>query len=118
MTDKFRDVHTYDTKLIGIFNDSKREIVSQSKIDKLKDMLSLHAKHMYVSILNEPTNKNFDNTNGVNAQDVLMDIISRIDLEETSMIKLLDEQLSDAALLGGCPQGRATRLLQIWSIFN
>lgn len=117
MTDKFTDVHTFDTKLIGLFNDSKREIVSQSKIDKLKDMLSLHAKHMYVSILNEPQNKNYDGTNKINAQNVLIDIISRINLEEQSMVKLLDEQLSDAALLGGCPQGRSTRLLQIWSIF-
>ena len=53
----------------------------------------------------------FDNANGFNTSDVFATLLSR--KLTADIVGLLEEQLVDMLMLGPCPQGRSTRLLQI-----
>lgn len=108
----FRDVHVYDGKL----NTSSIPISKYSKLEK-QTMLSKitfilkdeRSKQMASLLLNET--ENYDNANQVNTSDIFATILSR--RMTVDILELLNEQLMDNFMLGQCPQGRTTRLLQI-----
>lgn len=108
----FRDVHVYDGKLntgsisvLKISNLEKQTMLSKV-ISILKDERS---KRMALLLLNETDN--YDNANKLNTSDIFATILSR--RMTIDIFSLLDEQLMDNFMLGQCPQGRSTRLLQI-----
>lgn len=108
----FRDVHTYDGKLttpsfnILKFSNSDKTVLASKIISMLKDERS---KRMAFIIMNETND--FDNANGFNTSDVFATLLSR--KLTADIVGLLEEQLVDMLMLGPCPQGRSTRLLQI-----
>ena len=113
MNTTFIDVHTFDgtwgnnyIKINDLNNDEKGSLITDFK-NKLKNPV---AKHMINIIMNSSIG-NYDNANETNVVDILTDIL----LKDTSgIIDYIEEQLIDCFMLGQCPQGRTTRLYQIW----
>jgi hypothetical protein len=61
---------------------------------------------------------NFDPVNGLYADDILADICAKtLKLDESTRLdvyRLILEQMNDMYTTGQCPQGRTTRLYQVW----
>ncbi len=114
-----KDVHEYDSKLLNVFNvttiintDEKINIIKKF-LDK-KIITNNNSINMINLMLND-TNNNFQKENNVNCLDILVDIILNKNYKDT--LHLFEEQLSDI-MLGTCPSGRVTRLLQYWIILE
>jgi hypothetical protein len=114
------NVHEFDTQLKYIpqnnFSvDQKRKMFEEFK----STMLDLNVEKNCISgldliIFGLDNNSNYDDKNNCDASDILSDILSK---NYTELIFLISEQLGDMYILGRCPQGRTTRLLQIWNMF-
>jgi len=59
---------------------------------------------------------NYDHTNGVYADDILVIIIDKL-TNSPELLPILTEQLHDIVASGTCAQGRCIRLLQILNVF-
>lgn len=128
MSHQLINVHVFDTHLTDIY-DSKQE-TSRDNTTKMelfsnvkKQLKRPKAKQMLDVIVNDmrhhsgnTTTPNYDPSNKVNCTDILAAILSRDD--HLFVIPLLDEQLEDMYNLGQCPQGRSTRLIQLYVLFN
>jgi hypothetical protein len=112
MSHQFIDVHTFDGKLVGLFQDHSYTVSDISKISDIKDRLRGISKSIYDEILRGGSG-NYDPLNNLDARNMLMYIIENIELDNSGIIAILDEQLADIVELGSCPQGRTTRLLQV-----
>lgn len=117
----FRDVHVYDGQLQNIFTQTlTREVNEDDIVEHVNDILdklkSQEAKNCVNLILSQTGN--IDNANNVNAFDVLIEVCLLLHemKESEDVLNLLDEQLADCYMLGQCPQGRTTRLIQIYQI--
>lgn len=113
------ETHYYDGKLIDLYT-----FILAERVELLKDLrdrfrevllslnskLSLVAYNVLVILINSiGTGSNFDNTNNINGDDLLLICSSLVDNED--FILLLNSQLEE--MTGGmCPQGRVDRLLQ------
>ena len=86
----FKNVHIYDGLL-------KNQYAKDMVTIMLSDFL-MHA--------------NKDDKNNIDWSNLFADIMHHKGLNDIFIF--LEEQLSDARLLGPCAQGRTTRLLQIW----
>jgi len=121
------DVHEFDGKLADV------------KVPPISDRVKKAAYDMYEFVLNNdeklkkaPFYKdamegfklirdggigaNYDSSNNKHAEDIFTHIIALTAKSEdsTNILYTLSEQLADMAQLGRCPQGRCTRLLQIY----
>lgn len=120
-----QDTHSYDGHLkdrlvnvtsttatkndkINSFNDLK------NKIGSITSPLVVTALKAIDLIINSIGTSNYDPTNNVHADDLLYLIIDK--LKDPSIDVLMDViiQLSDIITSGPCPQGRCTRLAQIY----
>lgn len=110
---RFRDVHCYDGKLTSPPDIHIRHFEMNEKQElfkKLNFILSNpRACWMVSRMLSE--HDMFDPSNKMTPSDILATILTR--RMTIDILGLLEEQLSDIALLGQCPQGRSTRLIQI-----
>ena len=110
---RFRDVHCYDGKLTSPPDIHIRHFEMNEKQElfkKLNFILSNpRASWMVSRMLSE--HDMFDPSNKMTPSDILATILTR--RMTIDILGLLEEQLSDIALLGQCPQGRSTRLIQI-----
>lgn len=108
----FRDVHVYDGKLsqpsiqIFKFSNLDKQTMSSKIVSILNDQ---RAKIMATKLLSETNN--FDGANNFNTSDIFATVLSR--RMTIDILQLLEEQLVDILMLGQCPQGRTTRMLQI-----
>ena len=115
------NVHEFDTQLKyipkNIFaNEQKKEMFEKFK----SEMVDLNVEQNCISgleliISGLDNNTNYDDKNNCDASDILADILSK-DYSELTL--LICEQIGDMYFLGRCPQGRTTRLLQIWNMFG
>lgn len=117
---RYRDVHSYDGTLTGKWKDCRRSVQYKSqRLSLLGDLLiDPHAKLMLTLFRNhaEAGGGVDDTSNGIDSSALLVEILSQkltIDIYQ-----LLEEQLRDNYLLGACPQGRSTRLLQIYDLLQ
>lgn len=115
------DVHTFDCKLKDVFKPDKMYDINTKNtlFLKLKTLLTnqnaLDCLQTIINDLNQNNGQNYDNKNNVDCTDILASIFDYINNENNNDIFiLLEEQLSDTKLLGICPQGRTTRLIQLW----
>jgi len=121
MSNKFIDVHTFDGKLKGIFHQTKIYSKEEKKesfmnlIQKLVKTSAIEAVHTIINDLSNEKGNNFQSENDLDASNILMEILTCID--NSDVIKMLEEQLVDTKNLGICNSGRVTRLLQIWIAF-
>lgn len=110
---RFRDVHCYDGKLTSPPDIHIRHFEMAEKQElfkKLNFILSNpRASWMVSRMLSE--HDMFDPSNKMTPSDILATILTR--RMTIDILGLLEEQLADIALLGQCPQGRSTRLIQI-----
>lgn len=119
------NVHVYDTHLSSVYDHKSEEKISRADKNQLFTDLNTKlsrpaAKQMVDIISNDMKNAddtgrqslNYDPSNNINCTDVLASIL--IKSNNTDLISLLDEQLEDMYNLGRCPQGRSTRLLQLY----
>ncbi len=121
------NVHKFDTHLAGIFdhkNETKYDVNNKIKLFTAVKyrMKREKARAMIDVIINDmkhsngtKTSKNYDASNKVNCTDILASILNKADHE--FVIPVLDEQLEDMYNLGQCPQGRTTRLIQLYNLF-
>jgi hypothetical protein len=114
------DVHTFDGSLKNRFKPQFTSRLSKEEaIERINQVLSSikdpTAKKCTELILQD-TKGNEDHTNQLNALDLLFEVFILVSLthREKDLMQLLEEQLKDCYLLGQCPQGRTTRLFQIW----
>lgn len=111
-SNQYRDVHSYDGKLVSppeinirLFDYSEKEIL----FNKLNSILiNPRASWMVSKMLQE--HELIDYANKIKPSDLLATILTR--RFSIDVFLLLEEQLADIALLGQCPQGRSTRLIQ------
>lgn len=114
-------VHIFDGKLQGIFKPSKLYSVDEKKeafthlIEKLNNQSAKMMVKIMITNLSTEKGPNYQQINNLDSSDILMDLIQCID--NTDVLKGLNEQLADIRNLGFCPSGRTTRLLQLWSAF-
>lgn len=121
MSNNFINVHEFDGKLNGFFKTTRiysikeKNIKFSEFIKKLSNPYSIKAVQSIISDLDKSKGDNFQAENNVDASDILICLLY---LDKPDLIKNLNEQLEDIYLLGKCPSGRVTRLLQLWLAFN
>lgn len=130
MNSNFIDVHTFD----GKWNHNIQTRFTREQKYKLFGWLVCGLSRIGVDrntingikliIDNIQLPGNYDNRNNVYADDILAEICSiLIDKREqengdvllVDTLKNIAEQIKDMYLLGQCPQGRSTRLIQIYN---
>lgn len=117
-----QDIHVYDGKLKNIFSntypDSSKKKLFDDFIDEMnhtmfqRKIFSVQAVIMITNDLIVQRGPNFDPLIGVDASDILADILIRKNYKES--LEYFQEQLADIQQLGHCSQGRVTRLLSYW----
>lgn len=125
------DVHTYDGQL------PRMDIKEFKTFDKKENFAKLHKiiiehKHLDNKIKQFSTkavqiimddidkNNNYSGSDLQRADDVLSHICMKIfsDTDQDTIVQNLAEQLSDIVTSGSCPQGRVTRLFQLYMAFK
>lgn len=120
MKDKI-NVHEFDTQLKYVPQNNFTIGQKKEMFEKFKsEMYALNVEQNCISgleliISGLDNNSNYDDKNNCDASDILSDILSK---DYSELILLMCEQIGDMYLLGRCPQGRTTRLLQIWNMFT
>jgi hypothetical protein len=124
MASEFENVHVFDGKWTEPFQQSghAHELPAET-LQTLRAHLRNPAAQAMLVLIEQDAHggQNVDSANNVNALDVLLDICVMWERQrdsdtagwETTLL-LLDEQLGDNYELGRCPQGRTTRLIQVW----
>ncbi|MDD4930645.1 MAG: hypothetical protein PHG66_00630 [Candidatus Colwellbacteria bacterium] len=124
---RYIDVHVYDGKWThNIKTTTSLEdkcILFNRLYQNIKDLgvesTSLQGLILVVENAQKPSN--FDSTNNIYSDDILAEICKRmIDMsaeKQHDIIVNIAEQLSDMYKLGQCPQGRSTRLYQLYLSF-
>ena len=106
------NTHSYDGKIK--YEEPRveydKEIFNQF-LSRLKDGNAIRMANCILS-----KNGNLDRSNNIDAMNILMWIISR-ELND-DVFAVLEEQLSDAMTKGPCPEGRTTRLFQVYNIIK
>lgn len=113
---RFRDVHCYDGKLTSPPDIHIRHFEMNEKQElfkKLNFILSKPTENRACWMVSRMLSEHdmFDPSNKMTPSDILATILTR--RMSIDILGLLEEQLADIALLGQCPQGRSTRLIQI-----
>ena len=120
MKDKI-NVHEFDAQLKYTPQNNFTKEEKKKMFEKFKsEMLDLNVEQNCISgldliIYGLENNTNYDDKNNCDASDILADILNK---DYSELIILICEQIGDMYLLGRCPQGRTTRLLQIWNMFR
>lgn len=118
---EFQNVHIYDTQLRNIFSPKNYSIEYKERLFEglLTQLRNPHSKEMvrliYQDMRQPNGGANYDPANNIDASELLADILST---NYTEVLTYLEEQLQDNSMLGRCPQGRSTRLIQIWRSLN
>lgn len=122
MSHQFQNVHIYDTQLRNIFTPSHSYTIEHKEqmFDRLMSQLENPTSREMVQLIKNDMRKpnggsNYDPANNIDSSELLADILTS---NYTEVLSYLEEQLQDNNLLGRCPQGRSTRLIQIWRSLN
>ncbi len=127
------DTHHYDGKLHTntliktVHNLTNQNLIDQKNIYftrliqdlKINPLVPKQYLPTAIEAVNQITHgiqqsSNYDNTNGMYADDVLYIVCRKIDeTNNTDALVYLSEQLSDIMTSGQCPQGRSTRIFQV-----
>ena len=121
----FIDVHTFDGKwnhdITTKHNLEYKEKIFNVLLEEVKKIGTDDSiKGLTLVIENTQKQPNYDCSNKLFADDILVEIcikLSAIDNEDhrNDILRLLSEQMCDMYKLGQCPQGRTTRLIQVWN---
>lgn len=125
----FRDVHVYDNTWEHDFSITTR-FTLHDKVDLYQWLIPLSNQwgtnngrlglHLVMRDTQKPPN--YDPANRVYADDILSELIiqgQKLDLEQQKELVLsIDEQMGDMFILGQCPSGRNTRLIQTYQAFK
>lgn len=129
-TNSFENVHVFDGKWThNIKTETKLEdkcLIFNNLYQELKNLgvESNSLNGLILVIENTQKSSNFDSVNNVYADDILVEICKKIfypfksdisDDKKKDVLTNIAEQLSDMYQLGRCPQGRSTRLIQIYN---
>lgn len=119
------EVHSYDGKLTDIkipkISDKLKQtcykvfeyILNNNK--KIKEANFYQSALLGFHLIKSSTSSNFDSTNNQYADDILCHIIIHaVKNKNMDLFYLTAEQIADMYTSGQCPQGRCTRLLQIY----
>lgn len=122
MSNSFFDVHLFDGNWVHNittrFTREEKCILFDWILFQINE---LSVKSMGLELVIQKTQQydNFDQKNNVYADDVLVEICSKLiklkNEDRVDILKLLIEQMNDMYILGQCPQGRTTRLFQLYN---
>lgn len=118
---QFQDIHVYDYTYRDIPYQPKVTSDKKAWIEKLVVRLKNPSAIQGIQLIlaNMGTLNNMDTTNQKRAEDLLADLSYYIETTNNSdMIDLLEEQMTDMFHLGQCAQGRVTRLWQLVCLFE
>ena len=119
----FIDVHTFDGRW-KIKKEVKSRITIEDKhkllrwfLEKVENVTDDDGKKGLQLVINDTQNiNNYDSKNLIYADDILgeifLELLKKDDIED--YCKILLEQMRDMYLSGRCPQGRTTRLIQVY----
>jgi hypothetical protein len=118
----FKDVHEFDYKIPHWISQRFDKVQKEIAFNRLLDHQLIKTDPATISAFKLITDKieapeNYDCTNNVSADDILMEIL-QISTHIDTIILCLIEQMLDMATLGPCPQGRCGRLLQVYNAFK
>ena len=110
----FKNVHVFDGEIRNEYKQQHTFISTDLwlEISNFYYKLTHPMAKESVKMIMVDQEHNYDPTNDMNASDILADIAIKISDEEVD--NYIQEQIADIFLLGRCPQGRTTRLFQIW----
>jgi len=112
------DTHFYDGQLISIkFPDVNIEDKREA-FEQFRSKLTSVAAQKCVDLILKDTERNYDHTNTMYADDLLYHILENNNDESSCIFDLLQEQLADVVMSGQCPQGRVIRLYQIYLLLD
>lgn len=117
------ETHHYDGKLL----DMARKI-QKAEIDDKMEMFQEFEQFVHSPYFGKMKHDdysrngaNYDNTNNVDAVDILVEIFKRYktlsDEKKKDLLQILNSQIEDM-VSGFCSQGRCTRLLQVFFVFD
>lgn len=119
------DTHSYDGKIYipdRKFNLNFTKEQKQKIIMDFLPKLSVDTARQAVNIISNDidTKNNYSNSDNLYADVILVNILSDKFFNEniSTLIKPLEEQLSDIVTSGQCAQGRTNRLMQIYLTLN
>jgi len=119
---QFTNVHIFDGQLKTFFQPTreftkkeKRELILQLS-NKFTNTL---AKNMLITMSKDLDNdKNMDRSNNIDSSNILVEICIKLNINTEIDFSFIEEQISDIVEYGQCPEGRTTRLLQIWNVIK
>lgn len=122
-----KDVHEFDSKIPHHVIQRFNKDYKIKAFENLLNLESIKTDHTAITALklvidNIESTQNYDHTNKIYADDVLIEICELLEhdiyLDKDFAILLLTEQMKDMLTLGTCPMGRSTRLWQIYKALS
>ena len=119
----FIDVHVFDGSwshnITTKFNLEEKNVIFDWLIKQIGENVDYNAIGGLKLVIGDTQQyPNFDPRNNIYADDILAEIcVMLVEMNENDrndVLKNILEQMSDMYLLGRCPQGRSTRLIQIY----
>lgn len=120
----FTDVHKFDGMLKislerNFHRDEKLRLIDNLIIEfNDRNKISIEMLKIIREDLYHNRKDNYDESNKIDATDILANILIKKKNERSDLYNLLEEQLIDMYILGPCPQGRVGRLYQLYLIFK
>ena len=117
------DTHSYDNKLHEIISQIKTIPQSFTFQESIQEIIHLNntLQHPHksqvlqtINLFTNDSEKNYDPINRISVEDLLVRLVPIIKTWEQSAQLIFLEQLSDIYTSGSCPQGRCTRLIQLF----
>jgi hypothetical protein len=121
MSTPFRNVHVYDGKLQGMYDeqmkysDGQKVTIFRSFCMILSNPVAIKCVNMIEQDING--SQNYDNSNKIDASNLLASVLTMRSMTK-DILNIIEEQLVDIYNLGRCPQGRVTRLMQMYSLLK
>ena len=118
------DVHTMDSKYTHHIETRFDKNSKMERFEKLKTEVKsllpiINTRGLEVVINDTETDANWDKINNLKADDVLVELYEylkdRSTEDKVSFYSLIIEELNDMIAMGTCPQGRTTRIYQIYT---
>lgn len=117
-TGTFMDVHRFDYSYKDqplepstLTLNEKRDWIDRL-MERMTNQAAIHGTRLIIANIGQTGN--MDHTNQKAAEDILVLLAKHVLEKDHEFLPMIEEQLQDMVQLGQCPQGRTTRLWQLY----